>query len=51
MSPLPATFAEDIINEPARAQLEVFLDEHREALSDCLDGLTEEQARHVIPGA
>ena len=45
-----ATFAEDVINEPARAQFEAFLDEHRAALNSCLDGLTEEQARRsVVP--
>jgi hypothetical protein len=48
VSSLPATFAEDVFNEPARAQLEVFLDEHREALNDSLDGLTEEQARRSL---
>jgi hypothetical protein len=48
VSTLPPTFAEDVINEPARAQLEAFLDEHREALNDCLDGLTEEQARRSL---
>jgi Protein of unknown function (DUF664) len=45
MPSLPATFAADVIDLPARAQFEVFLDEHRSALSRCLDGLTEEQAR------
>jgi len=45
---LPATFAEDVFHKPARAQLEVFLDEHRAALNDCLDGLTEEQARRSL---
>src|SRR5215471_16240929 len=45
MPSLPATFAEDVIKQPARVQFEVFLDEHRSALSQCLDGLTEEQAR------
>jgi hypothetical protein len=48
MSSLPATFAEDVIDEPARAQFEVFLDEHRGALNGCLDGLTEEQARRSL---
>jgi hypothetical protein len=38
-------FAEDVIDQPARSQFEVFLDEHRYELSSCLDGLTEEQAR------
>src|ERR1700722_4900189 len=49
---LPATFAEDVINQPARAQFEAFLDEHRGALNRCLDGLTEEQARRsLVPSA
>ena len=46
---LPArTSAEDVIDQPARAQFEAFLDEHRSALNDCLDGLTEEQARRSL---
>src|ERR1700729_3659874 len=45
MPSLPGTFAEDVINQPARAQFEAFLDEHRGELNRCLDGLTEEQAR------
>ena len=45
---LPATSAEDVLNEPARLQFEVFLDEHRGELSSCLDGLTEEQARRSL---
>src|SRR6476659_1249683 len=48
MSALPATFAEDVIDQPARSQIEVFLDEHRSALHDCLNGLTEEQARRSL---
>jgi hypothetical protein len=44
----PETFAEDVINRPARVQFEVFLDEHRDELSGCLDGLTEEQARRSL---
>jgi Protein of unknown function (DUF664) len=52
MSSLPATFAEDVIDQPARVQFEVFLDEHRGALQGCLDGLTEEQARRsLVPSA
>ena len=47
-APLPATFAEDVINQPARAQFEAFLDEHRSQLHRCLDGLTEEQARQSL---
>jgi hypothetical protein len=41
-------FAEDVIDQPARIQFEVFLDEHRRALGACLDGLTEEQARRSL---
>src|ERR1700733_5999588 len=41
----PGTFAEDVINLPARAQFEAFIDEYRSAINHCLDGLTEEQAR------
>src|SRR5579863_2469853 len=52
MSSLPVTFAEDVINLPARAQFEAFIDEHRSALNRCLDGLTEEQARRsLVPSA
>ena len=40
--------AEDVIAEPAKVQLEVFLDEHRAELQNCLDGLTEEQARRSL---
>jgi hypothetical protein len=48
MSSLPATFAEDVINQPMRTQFESFLDEHRGALNRCLDGLTEEQVRRRL---
>ena len=48
MPSLPATFAEDVINQPAQAQFETFLDEHRSQLNRCLDGLTEEQARQSL---
>ena len=48
MSALPATFAEDVIDLPPRAQFEAFLDEHRGQLNRCLDGLTEEQARQSL---
>ncbi len=40
--------AEDVIDEPAKIQFETFLDEHRHALSTCLDGLTEAQARRSL---
>jgi hypothetical protein len=39
---------EDVIDQPARIQFEVFLDEHRGELNRCLDGLTEEQARRSL---
>lgn len=48
MSSLPATFAADVIRQPAQVQFEAFLDEHRAALHNCLDGLTEEQARRSL---
>ena len=48
MSSLPTAFAEDVIDQPARIQFEVFLDEHRRALGACLDGLTEQQARRSL---
>jgi Protein of unknown function (DUF664) len=48
MSTLPTTFAENVINQPARAQFEVFLDEHRSKLNGCLDGLTEAQVRRSL---
>jgi len=45
----PATpSAEDAIGQPAKVQFETFLDEHRLALSACLDDLTEEQARRSL---
>jgi hypothetical protein len=48
MSSLPVASAEDVIDQPARAQFEAFLDEHRRELNGCLDGLTEEQARRSL---
>src|SRR6202042_3910284 len=48
MPSFPATSFEDVIDQPARAQFEVFLDEHRRALGDCRDGLKEEQARRSL---
>jgi hypothetical protein len=48
MPSLPAASAEDVIGQPARAQFEAFLDEHRSNLNQCLDGLSEEQARRSL---
>ena len=41
----PSVRADSVLTQPLRVQLEAFLEEHRTALRDCLDGLTEEQAR------
>ncbi|MEU4560954.1 DinB family protein [Actinoplanes sp. NPDC023936] len=37
-----------VIHQPLREQMEAFVDEHRRALADSLDGLTEEQARRRL---
>ena len=39
---------DDVVSEPLRVQFEAFLDEHRRGLHDCLDGLTEEEARRSL---
>ncbi|MBL7253669.1 DinB family protein [Paractinoplanes lichenicola] len=39
---------DDVLHQPLRAQFEAFLDEHRRALHDCLDDLTEEQVRRSL---
>ena len=44
----PPTFAEDVTGADERAQFEAFLGEHRRELRECLDGLTEEQARRSL---
>jgi hypothetical protein len=46
MAQLPTTLG--VFTQPLRPQFEAFLDEHRRALHDCLDGLTEEQARRSL---
>jgi Protein of unknown function (DUF664) len=48
MPGLAATSAEDVVDQPLKAQFDAFLDEHRRALDDCLVGLTEEQARRSL---
>lgn len=48
MSSFPATFAMDVIHQPAQVQFEAFINEHRSALNDCLTGLTEEQVRRSL---
>jgi hypothetical protein len=48
MSSLPTTSTDDVLDQPVRVQFEVFLDEHRRVLDNCLDGLTEEQVRRSL---
>lgn len=48
MPSFPATSTEDVVNQPARIQFEVFLDEHRAALNSCLHDLTDEQVRRLM---
>lgn len=48
MTSHPQTFAEDVTDQPVRAQFEAFIDEHRRGLEGCLEGLTEEQARRAL---
>jgi hypothetical protein len=48
MPEVPPKSTEDVLHEPLRAQFEVFLDEHRSGINDCLDGLTGEQARRSL---
>jgi len=44
----PPTFDPAIYDAPLRRQFDAFLDDHRQILLDCLDGLTEEQARRRL---
>ncbi len=39
---------EDVLGAPLRVQFEAFLDEHRDGLNGCVDGLTDEQARRRL---
>lgn len=48
MPSFPPTFGDRVVAQPAQAQFESILDEHRDALRGCLDGLTEEQARRSL---
>ncbi|HEX4864284.1 MAG TPA: DinB family protein [Acidimicrobiales bacterium] len=48
MAFLPSSSSEDVIGQPVRAQFEAFLDEHRNGLNGCLDGVTESQARRSL---
>jgi hypothetical protein len=40
--------AENVLTQPAHAQFESFVDEYRNALNSCLNGLTEEQVRRSL---
>jgi hypothetical protein len=46
-SPAQAS-TQGVLNHPFRDQFEVFLDEHRAVLTNCLDGLSEEQVRRRL---
>lgn len=39
---------DSVVNSPLKFQFEMFIDQHRAALQDCLTGLTEEQARRRL---
>lgn len=43
-----ATAVEEVVDQPVRVQLEAFIDQHRAALTGCLDGLSEEQVRRSL---
>src|SRR5882757_2767827 len=45
---MPSLSPMDVFSQPVRVQFEAFLDDHRRALTDSLDGLTEEQARRSL---
>lgn len=44
----PPTMDPVMFDAPLRRQLDAFVDDHRALLSECLDGLTEEQARRRL---
>src|SRR3954466_10227708 len=48
MATFPGTFAEDVVGQAPKVQVEAFLDEHRRELTACVDGLTDEQARRSL---
>jgi hypothetical protein len=48
MPDTPPSLAEDAFHQPLRIQFDLFLDEHRDAIHACLDGLTEEQVRRRL---
>jgi hypothetical protein len=44
----PPTMDASMYDAPLRRQLDAFLDDHRQLLLECIDGLTEEQARRRL---
>ncbi len=48
MASPPSAAPEDVIDQPLRDQFEAFLDEHRNELNSCFEGLTESQARRSL---
>ena len=44
----PPTMDRTMFDAPLRDQLDAFLEDHRQILTDCLDGMTEEQARRRL---
>ncbi|GGS56276.1 hypothetical protein GCM10010171_59060 [Actinokineospora fastidiosa] len=48
LRPMITRFSHDVLGDPIRAQFEAFIDEHRHALNNSLDGLTEDQARRSL---
>ena len=44
----PPTFDPAIYDAPLRRQFDAFLDDHRQLLLDCIDGMSEEQARRRL---
>ena len=44
----PPSMDPTVYDAPLRRQFDAFLDDHRQILLDCLDGLTEEQARRRL---
>jgi len=44
----PPTMDPGMFDAPLRRQLDAFLDDHRQILLECLDGLTEEQSRRRL---
>jgi hypothetical protein len=44
----PPTMDPAVFDAPLRRQFDAFLDDHRQILLECIDGLTEEQARRRL---